>query len=70
VADFNPQRVAMKVNIESVSEHAQALTEDDWARLLCRVPKSKLGKPKKGASRTPALLLPIMAEAFFISSEK
>jgi hypothetical protein len=39
-------------------------------RLVWRVPTSSEGMPRKGASRTPALELPTMQAAFFISSEK
>ena len=44
--------------------------EAAMARLVWRVPTSSEGRPRKGASRTPALELPTMQAAFFISSEK
>lgn len=40
------------------------------ARWFWRVPTSRLGRPRKGASRTPALLLPTITAAWRISSEK
>ena len=44
--------------------------EGATARLVWRVPMSKDGSPKNGASRTPADELPTIKLAFFISSEK
>ena len=46
------------------------MSEGACARFVCRVPTSSEGMPRNGASRTPALELPTMQAAFFISSEK
>ena len=54
----------------AVSSARHACTEGASARLVWRVPISSDAIPRNGASRTPALELPTMQAACFISSEK
>ena len=54
----------------ALSAAAAGVIDADVERLVWRVPMSRLGIPRNGASRTPAELFPIMAPAFRRSSEK